>query len=238
MCMQVPTKGAWQAGRKRRLPAVLTILVPALPPERHGARAAADGGPAAPGKGAQPALSGCCGVALSGLAIVWCGKWLLPACTNRRVGGCSPLRRCPHPPPQAYPITDVRGRGLMLAAEFGGANGGLAARPHTAADITHAAARRGMLLMGAGKRRGCKCGEGCSQAALPREPRPCWLPLCPPPQVLPPPLPTCSSHVPLLPPTLPCRGARDHPLPAAPDRQRGRGGGGAVHLRAVSGRCV
>lgn len=39
----------------------------------------------------------------------------------------------------------------MLAAEFGGTDGSLTARPHTAADITHAAANRGMLLMGAGK---------------------------------------------------------------------------------------
>lgn len=53
---------------------------------------------------------------------------------------------------QKYPIIDVRGRGLMLAAEFGGADGSLAARPHTAADLTHAAAQRGMLLMGAGAR--------------------------------------------------------------------------------------
>lgn len=53
---------------------------------------------------------------------------------------------------QKYPIIDVRGRGLMLAAEFGGVDGGLTARPHTAADITHAAAKRGMLLMGAGGR--------------------------------------------------------------------------------------
>ncbi|KAI7841462.1 hypothetical protein COHA_004857 [Chlorella ohadii] len=53
---------------------------------------------------------------------------------------------------QKYPIIDVRGRGLMLAAEFGGVDGGLTARPHTAADITHAAAKRGMLLMGAGAR--------------------------------------------------------------------------------------
>lgn len=52
---------------------------------------------------------------------------------------------------QKYPIIDVRGRGLMLAAEFGGADGSLAARPHTAADLTHAAAQRGMLLMGAGE---------------------------------------------------------------------------------------
>lgn len=57
---------------------------------------------------------------------------------------------------QKYPITDVRGRGLMLAAEFGSTQPdgslALAAPPHTAANITHAAARRGLLLMGAGGR--------------------------------------------------------------------------------------
>ena len=52
----------------------------------------------------------------------------------------------------------------MLAAEFGGVDGGLAARPHTAADITHAAARRGMLLMGAGERACCK--RGCCEQGL------------------------------------------------------------------------
>ncbi len=63
-------------------------------------------------------------------------------------GSCLPRSSCP----QKYPIIDVRGRGLMLAAEFGGVDGRLTARPHTAADITHAAAKRGMLLMGAGAR--------------------------------------------------------------------------------------
>lgn len=56
------------------------------------------------------------------------------------------------PHPQKYPIVDVRGRGLMMAAEFGTRqpDGGLAAEPHTASKLTHAAGRRGLLLLGAG----------------------------------------------------------------------------------------
>ncbi|EFN54607.1 hypothetical protein CHLNCDRAFT_8428, partial [Chlorella variabilis] len=55
---------------------------------------------------------------------------------------------------EKYPIADVRGRGLMLAAEFGEPQpgGGIAARPHTAADLAHAAGQRGLLLLGAGAR--------------------------------------------------------------------------------------
>lgn len=63
---------------------------------------------------------------------------------------------------QKYPIVDVRGRGLMMAAEFGGADGSLAARPHTAADVTHAAGLRGLLLLGAGEHFACAAGACCA----------------------------------------------------------------------------
>ena len=66
---------------------------------------------------------------------------------------------------QKYPITDVRGRGLMLAAELGSrqADGSpsLAAPAGVASKLTHAAARRGLLLMGAGA---AACGRGRAAA--------------------------------------------------------------------------
>jgi 4-aminobutyrate aminotransferase len=51
-----------------------------------------------------------------------------------------------------FPITDVRGRGLMVAAEFGAPEGGLVAKAGTAAAVTKAAGRRNMLLLSAGAR--------------------------------------------------------------------------------------
>lgn len=51
-----------------------------------------------------------------------------------------------------YPISDIRGRGLMVAVEFGGADGGLVAKPGTASLITKAAGRRNMLLLSAGRK--------------------------------------------------------------------------------------
>ena len=52
-----------------------------------------------------------------------------------------------------YPIIDVRGRGLMLAVEFGAAGGGsLDAAPGTAAAVAYAAGRRGLMVMTAGAR--------------------------------------------------------------------------------------
>jgi 4-aminobutyrate aminotransferase len=51
-----------------------------------------------------------------------------------------------------YPISDVRGRGLMVAAEFGAADGGLVAKPGVAAAVTKAAGKRNMLLLSAGAR--------------------------------------------------------------------------------------
>lgn len=53
---------------------------------------------------------------------------------------------------QSYPIVDVRGRGLMLAAEFGGRDGGLVAEPGVASKVTKAAGKHGMLLLSAGAR--------------------------------------------------------------------------------------
>lgn len=52
---------------------------------------------------------------------------------------------------ERFPIVDIRGRGLMVALEFGGPTGGLVADPGTASAITAAAAKRNMLLMGAGE---------------------------------------------------------------------------------------
>lgn len=57
---------------------------------------------------------------------------------------------------EGYPITDVRGRGLMVAAEFGGAGAGMAAKPGVAAAVTQACGRRGMLLLTAGARLGAR----------------------------------------------------------------------------------
>lgn len=51
---------------------------------------------------------------------------------------------------QRYPITDVRGRGLMVAAEFGGKGGSLAAEPGVASAVTRACGKRGMLLLTSG----------------------------------------------------------------------------------------
>ena len=51
---------------------------------------------------------------------------------------------------ERFPIIDVRGRGLMVAAEFGGAEGGLTAAPGTASAVTKGCAGRNMLLLSAG----------------------------------------------------------------------------------------
>ena len=51
---------------------------------------------------------------------------------------------------QKFPISDVRGRGLMIAVEFGGPDGSLVAKAGTASAITKAAAKRNMLLLSAG----------------------------------------------------------------------------------------
>ena len=49
-----------------------------------------------------------------------------------------------------FPISDIRGRGLMVAAEFGSPDGGLVAQAGTASAVTKAAGRRNMLLLSAG----------------------------------------------------------------------------------------
>ena len=51
---------------------------------------------------------------------------------------------------QRYPIIDVRGRGLMVAAEFGGADGRMTPEAGVATEVTKAAGRHGMLLLTAG----------------------------------------------------------------------------------------
>lgn len=51
---------------------------------------------------------------------------------------------------ERFPIIDVRGRGLMVAAEFGSADGGYTAKPGTASAVTKACAARDMLLLSAG----------------------------------------------------------------------------------------
>lgn len=53
---------------------------------------------------------------------------------------------------EKYPISDIRGRGLMVAVEFGSPDGGLTAKPGTASQVTKAAGRRNMLLLSAGAR--------------------------------------------------------------------------------------
>jgi len=53
---------------------------------------------------------------------------------------------------EKFPISDVRGRGLMVAVEFGGADGGLTAKTGVASAVTKAAGRRNMLLLSAGAR--------------------------------------------------------------------------------------
>ena len=61
---------------------------------------------------------------------------------------------------QKYPITGVRGRGLMVAAEFGGKDGGLTPEAGVAAAVTKACGKRGMLLLTSGEgagRRGPRC---------------------------------------------------------------------------------
>ena len=50
-----------------------------------------------------------------------------------------------------YPISDIRGRGLMSAVEFGGPDGGLTAQYGVAAEVTKAAGKRNMILLTAGR---------------------------------------------------------------------------------------
>ena len=50
-----------------------------------------------------------------------------------------------------YPILDVRGRGLICAAELGGRSRGATAEPGLAAAVTKAAGRRNLLLCTAGE---------------------------------------------------------------------------------------
>ena len=53
-----------------------------------------------------------------------------------------------------YPIIDVRGRGLMVAVEFGeqrGVDGSYTAKAGCAAAVTKAAQKRNMILLTAGK---------------------------------------------------------------------------------------
>jgi len=49
-----------------------------------------------------------------------------------------------------FPIVDVRGRGLMVALEFGGRDGGLEGEYGTAAKVVSAARDRGLLMLTAG----------------------------------------------------------------------------------------
>lgn len=51
-----------------------------------------------------------------------------------------------------YPITEVRGKGLMVAAEIGGRDGGLVAEKGAAGAITKACLEEGMLVITAGPR--------------------------------------------------------------------------------------
>ncbi len=72
---------------------------------------------------------------------------------------------------QHYPIIDVRGRGLMVAAEFGGSDGSLTAKHGTAAAITKAAVQRNMILLSAGNGNElCSPGQGSRSGCGPAGP--------------------------------------------------------------------
>ena len=53
-----------------------------------------------------------------------------------------------------YPIIDVRARGLMVAAEFGGKDGSMTPKYGVASELTKAAMRHDMLLLTAGEQTG------------------------------------------------------------------------------------
>ncbi|KAK9814300.1 hypothetical protein WJX72_003610 [[Myrmecia] bisecta] len=53
---------------------------------------------------------------------------------------------------EKYPIIDIRGRGLMVAAEFGGKDGSLSAEYGVASAVTKACGKRNMILLTAGAR--------------------------------------------------------------------------------------
>ena len=55
-----------------------------------------------------------------------------------------------------YPIIDVRARGLMVAAEFGGRDGGMTPKYGVASEVTKAAMRHDMLLLTAGEEDGLR----------------------------------------------------------------------------------
>lgn len=63
-------------------------------------------------------------------------------------------------------IMDVRGRGLMVAMEFGGRDGGLLGESGTAAKVVSSARDRGLLMLTAGKRAPSELP--CSHDAIPR----------------------------------------------------------------------
>ena len=50
-----------------------------------------------------------------------------------------------------YPIIDIRGRGLMVAVEFGGKDGSFKAETGTATAMVKACAAHSMLLLSAGE---------------------------------------------------------------------------------------
>lgn len=65
-----------------------------------------------------------------------------------------------------YPIIDVRARGLMVAAEFGGKDGGMTPKYGVASELTKAAMRHDMLLLTAGEQDGlCEALFVCQAAA-------------------------------------------------------------------------
>lgn len=65
-----------------------------------------------------------------------------------------------------YPIIDVRGRGLMVAAEFGGEDGGMTATAGTASKVTKACAARNLLLLSAGAPAQCDQQDYVPRALL------------------------------------------------------------------------
>ena len=52
---------------------------------------------------------------------------------------------------ERYPIIDIRGRGLMVAVEFGGKDGSFKAETGTATAMVKACAAHSMLLLSAGE---------------------------------------------------------------------------------------
>ena len=76
---------------------------------------------------------------------------------------------------ERYPILDIRGRGLMVAVEFGGKDGSFQAEAGTATAVTKACASHSMLLLSAGAPVQAQCCPNCILACLARIAPRTWL---------------------------------------------------------------